>query len=83
MVALLALSKIFAGPAEMAVKLRFSVVRVLCGNAIPLVPENSILALQESRDEFVLRAEVAMEAGFGDASSLNNEVDADSSAPRL
>jgi hypothetical protein len=48
----------------------------LC-DAVPAVPEVLIFALQECRDEVVLRAKVAIEARLGDPGLFDHKVNAD------
>jgi hypothetical protein len=48
----------------------------LC-DTVPAAPEVLIFALEERSDEIVLGAEVAIEAGLGDAGFFDHEVHAD------
>jgi hypothetical protein len=67
----------FADPGELGFEFGGGVGGVELGGAVPGVPEVSVFALEEGGDEVVLGAEVAIEAGLGDAGLLDDEVNAD------
>jgi hypothetical protein len=46
-------------------------------DAVPATPEVLVFALQECRDEVVLRAEVAIETCLGNPSLFDHEINAD------
>lgn len=66
-----------ADPGEVGIEFGGGVVRVLASDPVPGAPEVVVFALEEGGDEIVLGAEVAVEAGFGNARFFNDEVDAD------
>lgn len=68
----------FADPLKMCIELGLGIVRMLFRHAIPCAPEVQVFALEEGGDEVVLRAEMAVEAGFGDAGFFDHKIDTDS-----
>lgn len=67
----------FADPVEVGVEFGESVGWMLGGDAVPGGPEFFVFALEEGGDEVILGGEVAVEAGFGDAGLVHDQVDAD------
>jgi hypothetical protein len=64
-------------PIEVCIEFGGRIGRVEFGDAVPAAPEILVFTQEECGDEVVLGAEVAIEAGFGDAGFFDDQVNAD------